>query len=113
RRQVITVYAPLDEAERASLLDDSAVLARAEAAAAEFCAMVPGSEQGLREVRVFRRGHAMPMTTVGFVTRLQPASAADLPPVYFAASDSAGEISDLAYAALNGIAAAEKALLRL
>jgi hypothetical protein len=110
RRQVITVYCPLDGSERQSLLDDSATLARAEAAAAEFCSMVPDAEQSLREVRVFRRGHAMPMAVPGGLTRLQPAASADFPPVFFGASDSAGEISDLAYAAFNGIAAAEKAL---
>ena len=110
RRQVITVYCPLDGSQRHALLDDGATLERAEAAAAEFCSMVPDAERSLREVRVFRRGHAMPMAVPGGLTRLQPAASADFPPVFFAASDSAGEISDLAYAAFNGIAAAEKAL---
>lgn len=108
--QILTLYAPMDEKERADLLDDEESLYRAEKAVEELARFIPGCADHLAEVRVFRRGHAMPMSIPGWYTKLQPAASQDLPPLYFAHSDSGGEVSDVAYAALNGIAAAKKAL---
>ena len=108
--QVLTLYSPMEESDRAVLLDDAATLSRAENAVAELAEAVPGCIDHLAEVRIFRRGHAMPMSIPGWYTRLQPAAGKDLPPVYFAHSDNYGEVSDVAYAALNGIDAAKKAL---
>ncbi|MBI4425180.1 MAG: FAD-dependent oxidoreductase [Elusimicrobia bacterium] len=113
RKQVITVYAPKAEAERHVFLDDAATLAQAEAAVDELGALLPGWSEHLAEVRVYRRGHAMPMSAPGVLTRLQPASRRDHGNVFFAHSDSDGDVSDFAYAALNGVEAASKALRRL
>jgi phytoene dehydrogenase-like protein len=108
--QILTLYAPMDEKERADLLDDEESLIRAEKAVEELDRFIPGCTDHLAEVRMFRRGHAMPMSIPGWYTKLQPAARADHPPVYFAHSDSGGEVSDVAYAALNGIESAKKAL---
>ena len=111
--QVLTLYAPMRENERADLLDDIESLSRAERAVAELGEVFPGALDHLAEVRVFRRGHAMPMATPGWHTKLQPLARQDLAPVYFAHSDSTGEVSDVAYGALAGVEAAGKALKHL
>jgi predicted NAD/FAD-dependent oxidoreductase len=113
RKQVITVYAPRQEEHRKLLLKDEWVVAEAQAAAEELVGMFPGWADHLREVRMYRRGHPMPMSTPGAYTRVQPAASVDAPPIYFAHSDSSSDVSDLAYGALNGIAAAKKALTHL
>lgn len=113
RRQVLTLYAPRPERERRDLLDDGATLAKARAAVEELLALFPSWTESLSEVRIYRRGHPMPKSMPGYHTRLQPAASRDLPPVYFAHSDSMGEISDVAYAGLAGVAAARKALKHL
>ena len=111
--QVLTLYAPMREGERADLLDDEETVARAERAAAEVLATLPGAERHLAEVRIYRRGHAMPMSVPNWYTKVQKIAKADLGPVSFAHSDSTGEISDLEFAMLAGIEAAEKAAKRL
>lgn len=110
RKQVITVYAPLPEDAREDLTDDGKTLARAKAAVDELGALFPSWAEHLREVRVHRRGHPMPKSIPGWYTKLQPAARKDFGPVFFGHSDSSGEVSDLAYGAMNGIDAAEKAL---
>ncbi|HVE14622.1 MAG TPA: FAD-dependent oxidoreductase [Elusimicrobiota bacterium] len=110
RPQVLTVYCPKLEGVRPELMDDGKTRDLAQAAADELFALFPSWRKHLVEGRVFRRGHPMFMSIPGLYTRLQPAAAKDLAPVFFAHSDTASEISDLAYAAMNGIAAAEKAL---
>ena len=109
RKQVITVYAPRPEIDRSDFLDDAKTLARAQAAVAELIGYFPGWQDHLREVRIYRRGHPMPMSVPGNFTKLQPLVRQDLPPIYFAHCDSAGEISDFFYGALSGIKAANKA----
>lgn len=113
RKQILTVYAPKLESERADLLDDEKVLAMARGAAEEVTGLIPGSLGRLREVRISRRGHPMPMSVPGSYTKLQPLARRDLAPVYFAHSDSQGEISDFFYGALAGIAGAKKAAKHL
>ncbi|TBR22758.1 hypothetical protein EPO15_07295 [bacterium] len=108
--QILTLYAPVLEKERADLLDDEESLYRAQKAVEELAVAVPGCVDHLAEVRMFRRGHPMPMSIPGSYTKLQPASRADFGPIYFAHSDSSGEVSDVAYGALFGIEAAKKAL---
>ena len=111
--QVLTLYAPHAENERADLLDDEESLSRAEKAVEELGTVVPGALDHLAEVRIFRRGHPMPMSVPGWYTKVQPVARRDFPPVYFAHSDQAGEVSDVAYGALSGIEAAGKALKHL
>ncbi len=113
RKQILTVYAPRPESERVNLTDDAKTLAMAHAAAQEVTDLIPGSAEHLREVRIARRGHPMPMSIPGMVTRIQPLARRDLAPVYFAHSDSQGEISDFFYAALAGLDAAGKAAKHL
>lgn len=113
RKQVITVYAPRPESERARFLDDAAVLKMAEDCVQELAGYFPSWLEHLREVRIYRRGHPMPMSVPGYVTRLQPLGRRPLPPIYFAHSDAQGEISDFFYAALSGIAAANESVKHL
>ncbi|MBI4061208.1 MAG: FAD-dependent oxidoreductase [Elusimicrobia bacterium] len=111
RKQIITVYAPKTEAARADLLDDEEVLEEAHAAGDELCGrFFPSWADHLAEVRVYRRGHAMPMSSPGSFTRLQPVARRDNPPIYLAHSDNSGAVSDMYEAALGAIKAAEKAL---
>lgn len=110
RKQVITVYAPKIEAARADLLDDEEVLAESHATANELIAMFPGWADHLREVRVYRRGHPMPMSAPGSFSRLQPVTQRDMAPIYFSHSDNSGTVSDMYEAALGAIKAAAKAL---
>lgn len=110
RPQVITVYSPQRQEDRHVFLDDKATLEKAKAAVDELGEMFPGWKEHLKEVRIYRRGHAMPMSTPGFYTGLQPVARKDFGPVFFAASDSDCDVSDFAFAGLNGIQAADKAL---
>ncbi|MFI5349132.1 MAG: FAD-dependent oxidoreductase, partial [Elusimicrobiota bacterium] len=109
RKQVVTVYAPRPELERSEFLDDAKTLGKAHAAVDELFSLFPGWADHLKEVRIYRRGHPMPMSIPGYFTKLQPAARRDLPPVYFAHSDALGEVSDFFYAAIGGIRAAQKA----
>lgn len=113
RKQVITVYAPRPETERRELLDDGLVLAKAQAAAGELVGLFPGWAEHLKEVRIYRRGHPMPMSAPGYFTKLQPLARRDLAPIYFGHSDALGEVSDFLYAAWSGINAAKKAAKHL
>jgi protoporphyrinogen oxidase len=113
RKQVLTVYAPKPTSERVNVLDDAKCLKMAQDAAEEVCALSPGAIDSLREVRIARRGHPMPMSIPGMVSRIQPLSKRPLAPVYFGHSDSQGEISDFFYGALGGIAAAQDAAKHL
>lgn len=113
RKQVLTVYAPQADEDRHVFLDDKATMARARAAVDELGALFPSWHEHLVEVRVHRRGHAMPKSTPGFFTKLQPPARADHGRVFFAHSDSHCDVSDFAYAAMNGITAAKKALALL
>jgi protoporphyrinogen oxidase len=109
RKQVITVYAPRPETERRDILKDDKVLAMAQAAAGELTDLFPAWADHLQEVRIYRRGHPMPMSSPGYFTQLQPLARRDLAPIYFGHSDAMGEVSDFLYAAWSGITAAQKA----
>ncbi len=109
RKQVITVYAPRPESERADFQEDAKAIEKAQAAVRELLGIFPGWLDHLSEVRIYRRGHPMPVSMPGVFTRLQPLAGRNLPPIFFAHSDSMGEVSDFSYAALNGISAARKA----
>lgn len=113
RKQVITVYAPRPELERSNFLDDGKVMGMAQAAADELGGLFPGWADHLKEVRIYRRGHPMPMSTPGYFTKLQPLGRRDFSPIYFGHSDALGEVSDFLYAGLSGIKAAQKAAKHL
>jgi hypothetical protein len=93
------------------LLDDVETLAEAHATGNELCGQFfPSWVDHLSEVRVYRRGHPMPMSAPGSFSRLQPVTQRDLAPIYFSHSDNSGTVSDLYEAALGAIKAAAKAL---
>lgn len=109
RKQVITVYAPRNEMERRDILQDDKVLGMAHAAAGELTDLFPAWADHLKEVRIYRRGHPMPISAPGYYTQLQPLGRRDLAPIYFGHSDALGEVSDFLYAAWSGVTAAQKA----
>lgn len=113
RKQVLTIYAPRPEAERPNILVDEKCIAMAQASAEEVCSYIPGALDHLVEVRIARRGHPMPMSIKGNVTKWQPLARRDFAPIYFGHSDAQGEISDFFYAAIAGINAAKKAATHL
>lgn len=88
RRTALTVYHPLPEQERAMLLSDAKVLAVVDNVAGALEARFSGTLAKIAEIRVFRRGHAMSVSTVG---RLAGAEKASRPfgPILFAHSDCA------------------------
>ena len=110
RKQIVTVYAPKTEAARADFLDNGDALREAHAAVSELMGMFPSWLDSLREVHVYNRGHAMPMSAPGSFTRLQATASRALPPIYFAHSDSSGPVSDMYEAAIQGVDAAQAAL---
>ena len=62
---MITVYAPKLERERADLLYSEDVINEAKKAVEELTELFPEWLDHLSEVRIFRRGHPMPMSTPG------------------------------------------------
>ncbi len=111
RKQIITVYAPKQESFRPELLDDDDVLAEAHATGNELCgSFFPSWADHLKEVRVYRRGHPMPMSAPNSWSKLQRLTQQDDTPIYFSHTDGSGTVSDLYEAALGAIKAADKAL---
>lgn len=92
RKTALTVYHPLDEAERANLLDDAKLVHLADEVVLHLDRNFPGLRQLVVETRVFRRGHALPMPTPGQLARADRASRAH-GPIVFAHSDSRGDVS--------------------
>ena len=87
RRTALTVYHPLPVARRSELLVDELVLAMADAVADALERHFPGTLEKIAEVRVFRRGHPMYVSSPG---REALAKAASVPfgPIHFANTDS-------------------------
>jgi hypothetical protein len=92
RKTVLTVYHPLHEAERATLLDDEKLVHLADEVVLRLERDFPGLRRRVAETRVFRRGHALPMPTPGQLARADLASRSR-GPIVFAHSDSRGDVS--------------------
>lgn len=86
RRTALTVYHPLPEAARATLLADNSVADLADGVATHLERHFPGTIDKIVEIRVFRRGHGMYMSTPGRMAVAKRASAARAP-VFFANTD--------------------------
>jgi hypothetical protein len=92
RKTALTVYHPLDEAQRAHLLDDEKLVHLADEVVLHLERNFPGLRRKVAETRVFRRGHALPMPTPGQLARADLASRTH-GPIVFAHSDSRGDVS--------------------
>jgi hypothetical protein len=112
RRTVLTVYHPLPQAERKALLVEPLVLDMADGVAEALERHFPGTLEKIEEIRIFRRGHPMYVSTPG---RLPVAEKAARPfgPILFANTDSVAGVSsfDGALGAARQAAEAARALL--
>lgn len=112
RKTVLTVYHPLPTSRRAELLVDESVLAMADAVAAALEHHFPGTLDKIAQIRVFRRGHPMYISTPGRGALAEAASRA-FGPIHFANTDSDVGVSSFdsaLTAARRAAAAARKAL---
>ncbi len=112
RKTVLTVYHPLPTSRRAELLVDESVLAMADAVAAALERHFPGTLDKIAQIRVFRRGHPMYISTPGRGALAEVASRA-FGPIHFANTDSDVGVSSFdsaLTAAKRAAAAARKAL---
>ena len=112
RKTVLTVYHPLRTSRRAELLVHDLVLAMADGVAAALERYFPGTLDKIVEIRVFRRGHPMYISTPGRGAITETA-ARPFGPILVANTDSAGGASSFAsaFAAAKRAAAAARATL--
>ncbi len=111
RKTALTVYHPLPEGRRAELLTEEGVLGLVDGVADGLERHFPGTIRKISEVRVFRRGHPMFISTPGRI-RLAERAARPLGPVLFANTDC-GSLSTFAAAHESAELAAGQALKRL
>lgn len=86
RKTALTVYHPLPESRRAELYSNERIAALAEGTAEHLERHFPGTLEKIREIRAFRRGHAMYASVPGSLT-LSAKVSAPVPPVFFANTD--------------------------
>jgi hypothetical protein len=94
RPGVITCYVPRPEADRVKLLDDNYCTQMGETVVNLLDKWFPGCRAKVEEVHVYRRGHAMCMSTPGATTRIAPKIRKPLGNFFFAHSDSQGHITE-------------------
>jgi oxygen-dependent protoporphyrinogen oxidase len=112
RETVLTVYHPLPEQRRKELLVDPLVEEMAERVVEALERHFPGTADKVAEVRVYRRGHPMFLSTPGR-GRLAAAAARPFGPVVFANTDSEGSLSSFDGALRAAERAAGQARARL
>jgi hypothetical protein len=113
RPTVLSCYMPLAREDRALLLDESQVRARALLALDRIDRWFPGAAGRCREIQVRLRGHPMHASMMGMITRTGPRSRRSLGPIHFAGTDGIGGVSELATALQSGREAAGRALISL
>ncbi len=94
RPAVLTCYVPRHEAERVKVLDDGYCTHMGETAVDLIDRWFPGARNKIEEVHIYRRGHPMCMSTPGATTRIAPKIRKPLGNLFFAHSDSEGEITE-------------------
>ncbi|MFI5183404.1 MAG: FAD-dependent oxidoreductase [Vicinamibacteria bacterium] len=113
RKTVLTVYHPLPASRRGELLVDDLVLAMADGVAGALERHFPGTLDKIAEIRVFRRGHPMYISSPGRAS-VVAAAARPFGPILFANTDSeAGGVSsfDGAFSAARRAAEGARAVL--
>jgi hypothetical protein len=113
RPTVLSCYMPLRNEERALLLDESQVRARALLALDHIDRWFPGAKKRCREIRVRLRGHPMHASMCGMITHYGPLSQRSLGAIHFSGTDGAGGVSEFATALSSGRAAAAMAIVSL
>jgi len=102
---ILTCYTPLHEEERPVLLSEPSARRVAAGVLRDFQKLMPELNVDPVEVHLFRRGHAMYMSTPGLYTDVQPLARQPMDRVFFANTDSEGPESTTNEA----IAAAQRA----
>jgi monoamine oxidase len=108
RKTALTVYHPLMEEQRSHLLNDEKLVDMSDEVVLHLDRHFPGLRGKVAEIRVFRRGHALPMPTPGQLARAELASRTH-GPIAFAHSDSRGDVS----AFPGALRAAQRAIAEL
>jgi len=86
RKTALTVYHPLPEGARATLLVDELIANYADGVVTHLERHIPGTREKIAEIRAFRRGHAMYISTpgrIGVSDRVSEPAA----PIFFANTD--------------------------
>ena len=94
RPSVLTCYMPVAEADRKLILQDTHVLGMGETAVSLLNNWFPGSAKYVEEVHIYRRGHPMYVSAPGVTTKIAPQLRKPMGNIFFAHSDTEGEISE-------------------
>jgi hypothetical protein len=108
RKTALTVYHPLPEERRKELLVEPLVLEMADAVAENLERHFPGTLAKIAEIRVYRRGHPMFISTPGRMALVERASRA-FGPVLFANTDGTASVSSFDGALISARRAADQA----
>jgi monoamine oxidase len=106
KNNILTFYTPLREVERALLLAAEICRDLAGRVLSDFQKLFPGSKVDPVEVRIYRRGHPLYMSTPSNFTEVLPATRQPMERVFFANTDSEGPVSTTS----QGIVAAHRAV---
>jgi protoporphyrinogen oxidase len=94
RPAVLTCYVPRPERERSRILDDGYCLHLGRQVVDQLEVWFPGSRTHVEEVHIYRRGHPMVASTLGYTTRIAPEIRKPMGGIFFGHSDSEGFISE-------------------
>jgi oxygen-dependent protoporphyrinogen oxidase len=96
KKNILTFYTPIAEAQRRDLLRVESCQKIAEAALRDFQKLQAAfNSADPVEVHMYRRGHPMLMATPGSFTKTIPAASRPLERIVFANTDSVGPVSDI------------------
>jgi len=90
KHNILSFYTPLRETQRATLLTEDGCKTLAARVLADFQKILPEFNVDPLEVRIYRRGHPMFMSTPGQYTRNRIAAAHPMPRIFFGNADSGG-----------------------
>lgn len=109
RPHVLTCYVPRPERDRTLVLSDDYCQAIGQKVVDQLEVWFPGAANKVEEVRIYRRGHPMFLSAPGVTTRLAPRLRQPFGRVFFAHSDTEGDISEYSTALRAGRRAAREA----
>jgi monoamine oxidase len=90
KHNILTFYTPLRTNQRSLLLDDASCKNLAANVLADFQKLLPEFAVDPIEVRLYRRGHPMYMSTPGTYTKTRVAAAQPMDRIFFGNADSGG-----------------------
>jgi len=90
KNNILSFYTPLREEQRATLLEEQSCQALAARVLADFQKILPEFNVDPLEVRIYRRGHPMFMSTPGQYTQNRIAAAQPMDRIFFGNADSGG-----------------------